>query len=96
MTHKLEAVINRAEHFEINMERADCAQYEGTIYRFDLEGGIDEWYVDGEQMVEISVGGCVTAKLARDYVNSIGCDEHDLEVEIYFAKLVPLNDEDMQ
>lgn len=95
MQFKLADIIHEAGSMEINMERVDCAQYEGTIYRFDLEDGIDEWYVDGEQMVELTAGGCVTAKLADDYVSSPSIDDEDTEIEIYFAKLVPLTDEDM-
>lgn len=98
MQFKLADIIHEAGSMEINMERCDCTQYDGTIYRFDLEDGIEEWYVDGEQMVELTPGGCVTAKLANtegEYGSSPGIDDEDTEIEIYFAKLVPLTDEDM-
>lgn len=84
MKHTLRKLLETADVIEVDMAPVRIDSPEGSIFGVETEDGLDSWYVDGDQMVELSPGGCVDAK-----------DTDDEEIEFYFAMTRPMREEDL-
>jgi len=84
MQHKLSKLLYAADILEVNMERADASPGDDGIFTLSIDEGSETHDVDGNQLVELSAGGCVDC-----------LDTDGDELEICFLMTRTMNEEDL-